>query len=174
MSRALAAAALLLGACYADLRPGLTAPVGHGHGGLGADVGLSIGGDKIDNNSRLGGGAHFGFGGADGREFIVTGAEARGVLALAGNYRDQWRWLAVSHVAISFARGREDTASAGAVADGFVGVGLGATRTQADYKVQATHIAIGFVARRAFANDRGAFWLLGGALEFELNWGQPR
>ena len=176
MSRALAAAALLLGACYAGLRTGVTAPVGHGHGGLGGDIGIGVGGDKVSNNSRLGGGAHLGAGGPEGRGFVVTGAEARGVLAFTGDYRDQWRLLAVSHVAIAFADGREETAASGALGDAFVGVGLGATRTQSNYKVNAGHIAIGFVARRFFAQagDGDDVWLLGGAIEAEMNWGQPR
>lgn len=173
MKCAFAACALLLNGCYAGTRLGVSAPVGHGHGGAVGDVVVGIGGDKVDGNRRLGGGGHLGVAGPEGDKLVLIGAEVRGVQAFTGNYRDQFRWLAVAHVALALARAQEATQSA-AVAGGFVGIGLGATKTDPEWDVKAGHIAFGFVARRFFPEHGDAFWFLGGAFEVELDWGQRR
>ena len=45
---------LALMGCYAEVRPGLSAPVGHGHGGVGFDVGFGGGVEHLSKSYRAG------------------------------------------------------------------------------------------------------------------------
>jgi len=163
----LAIASLAMAGCYADLRPGITAPVGHGHGGAGTDLGLALGGEHVDDTLRIGGGITTGARIADGNGFVPIGIDGHMAALLAPHTRV----LAVAHVSVGYARGLSDAPS-GVFNAAFAGIGLGSTMQQPDSRVPRGHIAVGPSATWFRADSGNSYWFLGVALELSLGWMQ--
>jgi hypothetical protein len=172
-----------LGGCYFALHPGLTAPVGHGHGTVGFDLGIGVGGEYASSAVRVGGGANIGPRIADDNGYEPVGVEGHAVIPLAGDpIGNQHRLLLATHASFGFAfgttktgPGMQPTAPDGWVGEGFVGIGLGATTTQpdnADHRddIVAGHIALGVSAQRFWPDGGDPFWFLGLALDLSYSW----
>ncbi len=74
---------LALVGCYTDFRPGVTAPIGHGHGEVGLDIGLGLGGQYVGDRLRAGGGVSLGLHEADSGGYAPVGVEGRFDLAIS-------------------------------------------------------------------------------------------
>lgn len=152
--------------CYADVRTGGSAPIGHGHGGAGVDLGVAIGGEHVDETLRVGGGIVTGARVADTSGYIPLGVDGH-VAALLGAYvpGKQLSWLAVAHVSVGYAKGTGTAGPSGIFNEAFAGIGLGSTMAQRDSNVKRGHIAFGPRATW-FQSDAGnGYWFLGGSLE---------
>lgn len=176
-----AVALLVTAGCYTDFRTGGTAPVGHGHGGAGADLEVAVGGEHVDDTLRIGGGMVLGARLADANGYIPLGLDAHMATQLTPYvYGKAFNWLAVAHISVGYGEGfntqqepMAPTPPNGFFNEAFVGIGLGATREQPDARVPRGHLAIGPTARW-FRTDAGnSFWFVGAAFELSFGWLKP-
>lgn len=161
----LAIASLATAGCYADLRPGMTAPVGHGHGGAGTDLGVAFGGEHVDDTLRIGGGITTGARISDSNGYIPIGIDGHMATQLTPNSA----WLAVAHVSVGYAHGLSG-APGGIFNTAFAGIGLGSTSDPEILKLPRGHIAFGPSATWFRAESGNSYWILGGALEISVGW----
>ena len=172
MRRTLLAIAVL-GGCYFEARPGVTAPIGHGHGGAGFDLGFAVGGEYANAQRRVGAGINVGPRLANDNGYTPVAVEAHAVIPLVGEtFGSMHRLLLTTHAAAGFAIGLTDFGPGmqprspdGAVAEVFVGLGLGATETRPVVEVTAGHVALGLSVKRFWPESAGSFWMIGAALE---------
>lgn len=173
---------VMLSGCYAAVRPTISAPVGHGHGGAGAELGLSGGVEHFDTRLRAGGGIDFGPRLANHNGFVPFALEAHIAIAVGGKpYGDRWRPLIVAHSMFGFASGLPQSGDttgpdspSGYLARAFVGFALGATTTQRDYRVNAGHEGFGLMATRFWPEAGDPFWMLGAGFDVSFGLWQPR
>lgn len=171
------AAVLLCAGCYASVRPGVTAPIGHGHGTAGFDVAVSGGVERRTPDVRAGGGVELGARFADDNGFVPLAIGGHVAVAVAGGSHDDWRPLLVAHGAAGYGVGLDvkgapdQTAPSGLFVQGFLGFGLGATWLRETYGVHPGHVAIGLSGTRYVPDTGGAFWFLGGAVEGNFGFG---
>jgi hypothetical protein len=161
-------ALLALVGCYADLRPGLSAPGGHGHGGAGTDLDVAFGGEHVDETLRIGGGIATGARIADGNGYVPVGVDGHVAAQLTPYIAGKrLNWLVAAHASVGYARGLSQAPS-GIFNAAFAGIGLGSTIEQPDSRVPRGHVAIG-PAATWFRSDAGnSYWFLGGAIEISL------
>lgn len=159
--------------CYADVRPGLSAPLGHGHGGVGFDVGFGGGVEHLSDTYRAGGGLMLGARASDTNGFVPFGVEGHVAVPLTPPL-DRSRGfgiLGVAHAGIATAIGLQkrdsspETAPDGTVAQLFAGLGYGTTSSHKE----TGHVAFGLSAARFWPDGGDAFWFLGGALELSYS-----
>jgi len=161
-----------LAGCYADVRPGISAPVGHGHGGVGFDVGFGGGVEHDSDSYRAGGGLMLGARASDTNGFVPFGVEGHVAVPLTPPLdRRGYGILGVAHAGIAAAIGLDKRpASAGTAPDGtivqlFAGLGYGSTSPHLD----TGHVAFGLSAARFWPDGGDAFWFMGGALELSYS-----
>ena len=161
-----------LAGCYADVRPGFSAPVGHGHGSVGFDVGFGGGVEHLSDSYRAGGGLMLGARASDTNGYVPFGVEGHGAVMLSPPLdRRGFGILGVAHAGIATAIGLQkresspDTTPDGTVAQMFVGLGYGATSRD----LETGHVAFGLSAARFWPDGGDAFWFLGGALELSYS-----
>lgn len=159
--------------CYADVRMGASAPIGHGHGSTGGDIGIGIGADHRGERIRAGGGFNLGGHLTDGKNgWVPLGGEGRIDIGLTEPNERGTRLVAVGLLALGIARGYSQSddvpAHDGAYAQAFLGIGLGNTQLTYPYeprKLEAGSVAIGILMTRfAPFDDADSYWLIGGAL----------
>jgi hypothetical protein len=151
--------------CYSDFRIGGSAPVGHGHGGAGFDLGVGLGGEHRGERIRAGGGFNFGYHGADsGESFVPLGLEGRIDIGLTEPNEHGGRFMAVGHGALGVGFAEEEMGSGGFFAQTFIGLGYGATKAPDPGKIVADHVAVGMLAMRFSPENGDGYWLLGAAL----------
>lgn len=166
---------VVLAGCYADLRPGLTAPVGHGHGSVGFDIGAAAGAETGNDKIRVGLGVNVGPHASDTNGFIPIVLEGRfvGELAHVAPHRSD-RILAVLHAGYGAAIGLDKmpssagTAPSGRVAQFFAGLGYDPHRID-----HGRYAAFGLSVARFWPDDDHPFWFLGGALELSFGIDAP-
>jgi len=161
-------ALLVLAGCYADLRPGVSAPAGHGHGGAGTDLDLAFGGEHVDDTLRIGGGIATGVRISDGNGYVPIGVDGHMAAVLVPNTA----WLAVAHVSVGYAHGLSG-APGGVFNTAFAGIGLGSTSDPELLKLPRGHIAIGPSATWFRSDSGSSYWFLGAALELSIGWLRP-
>jgi len=162
-----------LAGCYADVRPGLSAPVGHGHGGYGFDVGFGGGVEHVSESYRAGGGLMLGARASDDNGFVPFGVEGHVAVKLtpALDRPRGYGILGVAHAGVAGAVGLDKTpesngkAPNGTTIQLFAGLGYGTTSPRHD----PGHVAFGFSAARFWPDGGDAFWFLGGALELSYS-----
>lgn len=159
---------LAIAGCYTDLRPGLSAPVGHGRGGDGLDLGVAAGVEHVDDTLRIGGGIVTGARIADGNGYVPIGIDGH----MAAQLAPRMPWLAVAHVSVGYARGLSGAPS-GVFNEAFAGIGFGSTIEQPDSRLPRGHIAVGPSATWFRSDSGNSYWFLGGALELSLGWRKP-
>ena len=151
--------------CYVDPRPGLSAPLGHDHGGEGTDLGVAVGGEHVDETFRVGGGIVTGARIADTNGYIPIGVDGHLATLLAPGQP----WLFVAHASVGYARGLSNGPS-GIFNSAFAVIGLGRTIEQPDSKLPRGHLAIGPTATWYRADSGNSYWLVGAALELSFGW----
>ena len=170
-------ALLLFTGCYVAGRSGVTAPVGHGHGGGGADLMFDGGGEYRNSRVRAGGGVEVGVRFGVGNDYLALAAAGHVAVALTGWELSPGRLLLVAHGAIGgglgFAQEGQPTPPSGLLLQGFLGLGLGATYDHRDINVYPSHAAIGLSANRLELSGGSSFWFLGVALEGSYGFDGP-
>ena len=169
---------IALSGCYAAVRPGVSAPIGHGHGGAGFDLGLAIGGEHVDNTLRIGGGLATGGRPANENGNVPVGVDLHIAVRLTPYVPTRiFNWMGVAHASFGYAEGisqfgnpRAPDSPNGVFANAFVGVGLGSPMEHPSYRVQRGHLAVGLVASRFQPDSGSGFWLLGAALDLSIGW----
>ena len=156
---------LAMAGCYADLRPGISAPVGHGHGGAGTDLGVAFGGEHVDDTLRIGGGITTGVRLGSSNSYLPVGIDGHMATLLAPNTA----WLAVAHVSVGYARGLSG-APGGIFNTAFAGIGLGSTAEPQLLKLPRGHVAVGPSATWFRAESGNSYWFFGAALELSFGW----
>ena len=167
--------ALALVGCYSDFRLGASAPVGHGHGSYGADVGVSAGGAYLGDGIRAGGGFVASVHAAEVGGFVPVGVEGRVDVGLSGP-DDKGRRFSVTayamaggEVGLSNQDGSGGTPD-GLVAQGFLGLGASAPRPASGDWIVGGAASLGVLVTR-FAPDSGSgYWLVGIGLDVSASW----
>jgi hypothetical protein len=159
------------------VRPGITAPVGHGHGGAGFDLGLATGVEYASDRVRAAGGGDFGPRIVDDNPYEPIALEAHAAIPLAGSDESQHRLILVTRAmagaGLGLAKsgpGMQPTAPSGGLVEGFAGIGVGALTEQRSPRIVAGHVAIGLSARRFWPEHGDAFWMIGVALDLSYSW----
>jgi hypothetical protein len=166
---------LALMGCYAEVRPGLSAPVGHGHGGVGFDVGFGGGVEHLNKSYSAGGGLMLGARESDTNGFVPFGVEGHVAVPLTPPLDLRgYGVLGVVHAGIATAvglqkrSGSDENAPDGTVVQLFAGLGYGTTSPN----LKTGHVAFGLSAARFWPDGGDAFWFLGGALELSYSFNQ--
>jgi hypothetical protein len=170
-----ALALVALAGCYGDVRLGVNAPAGHGHGGAATELALAAGVEHDSDRLAAGGGVTVGERLEDKNGYVPYGIEGRVALPVT-RFLDKYRnsVLAVLHGGIAYAAGSDKKpagtgmAPSGFVAQAFVGLGYGGTRYYDDPHLWAFHGALGLSASRFFPEAGDSFWFLGLALELSF------
>jgi hypothetical protein len=165
---------LALAGCYLDFRPGVTTPVGQGHGSAAVDLDVATGAAYESRRLDVGGGIMIGAHAADADSYVPFGIEGRVAMDLSNGRTDR-DLLFVAHAGVAAAVGmpRQNPMDGkdpnGVATSMFAGFALGDTKAQRDFSLR--QVAFGVSASQFWPSGAGAFWSIGGAIELSYAFG---